>query len=291
MLWQYSFCSREHTQMWMKVQKETGKQTWSQRPMRTRYHHSTLANFLQTWSSQAGGEVANCCFGKLLCVCFGDGGSHKRYSIFGRIHIAGKIIVLLVMFGNCWSIVEKRLGGERAGIVAACPSTPANICPPCPQLDTFRRVMRIGRGSRGVLQALWPNSLAWTPTRWSPGCWPSPYEGWLPWSVEHHSSALGPYRSQLRALPKSSDPTPRLFPQKSQAVQKKILQWWLLMAGSGGRLAASPGLLITEPLLLPSSRQLEALQLRSFPVTFDFFGRCSTSSQGGTINLRRVVFV
>ena len=189
--------------------------------MRTRYHHSTLANFLQTWSSQAGGEVANCCFGKLLCVCFGDGGSHKRYSIFGRIHIAGKIIVLLVMFGNCWSIVEKRLGGERAGIVAACPSTPANIYPPCPQLDTLRRVMRIGIGSRGVLQALWPKSLAWTPTRWSPGCWPSPYEGWLPWSVEHHSSALGPYRSQLRALPKSSDPTPRLFPQKSQAVQKK----------------------------------------------------------------------
>ena len=98
--------------------------------------------------------MANCCFGKLLCVCFGDGGSHKRYSIFGRIHIAGKIIVLLVMFGNCWSIVEKRLGGERAGIVAACPSTPANICPPCPQLDTLRRVMRIGIGSRGVLQAL-----------------------------------------------------------------------------------------------------------------------------------------
>ena len=234
MLWQYSFCSREHTQMWMKVQKETRKQTWSQRPMRTRYHHSTLANFLQTWSSQAGGEVANCCFGKLLCVCFGDGGSHKRYSIFGRIHIAGKIIVLLVMFGNCWSIVEKRLGGERAGIVAACPSTPANICPPCPQLDTLRRVMRIGRGWRGVLQALWPNSLAWTPTRWSPGCWPSPYEGWLPWSVEHHSSALGPYRSQLRALPKSSDPTPRLFPQKSQAVQKKRLCsggcWWQAVA-------------------------------------------------------------
>ena len=98
--------------------------------------------------------MANCCFGKLLCVCFGDGGSHKRYSIFGRIHIAGKIIVLLVMFGNCWSIVEKRLGGERAGIVAACPSTPANICPPCLQLDTFGRVTRIGRGWRSVLQAL-----------------------------------------------------------------------------------------------------------------------------------------